>query len=344
MGRFDSKYITYKINLKLPEASRWDNVIRLEKSNTLKFFQVNNNFIYKIIGQKFGPLYKENGGLYVDEIESWSDRLDLSFGYIAAMNCQYSLYNWYEALRSKINIKDLFSKIKLPVFGCTAGIKWNYGLGMIHIRNMDWPLNRLGNSTRLFEFHRGKRKFYSVGVLGQIGVFSGMLPKKYAITINWAPVNEFPDFEGYDPSFLLRWVFENCDNYQEALNELKNNLLSTNVFFTISGVKEDEAAVIERTKSSSIIRKIKNHQIVQSNHFVYKKFNELNKFWEPLEESDSYIRKESLEKRMNKFKDDFSPLTLANCLDDKNVLDEYSYQQMLFIPKTGDLKLWRWID
>lgn len=351
MGDYVENYKTHLIDLKLPESIRWNEVIRKEKKNVKKFLKLNHSIIYRLIGSKFGEKYKKYEGLYIDEMESWAEGIEYTFGLISALNCQYSLYSWGVALMNKPRhkvlkiLKDLMSQIP----GCTTGIKWHKKMGMVHIRNMDWSLYGLGNATRLFKFKNGKREFYSVGVLGQIGVFSGMLPKKYAITINWAPISDFPDFNGYEPSMLLRWIFENCNTYEEALKELKRTPLATNVFFAISGTKDDDAAIVERTKNHSITRKIKNNCLVQSNHYVSNKFAELNSYYESLfsglENSDSYARKVALERRITSLKADFSASTIANCLDDEDVWDENStYQQMLFIPKTGDIKVWRWQD
>jgi hypothetical protein len=63
----------------------------------------------------------------------------------------------------------------------------------------------MGPATRLFRFHRGARKFVSVGVPGQVGVLSGILPYAYSVTINWAPPVAFPSFNLADP-FLYQKI------------------------------------------------------------------------------------------------------------------------------------------
>src|SRR5204863_9880658 len=109
---------------------------------------------------------------YSAEMQAWAEALNVSLGTITILNCAYELSH-------------------LP-FGCTAGVRWIEGMGMVHVRNLDWPLASMGNATRLFRFRRGEREFISVGIPGQVGVLSVMLPKAYSVTINWAPPASFP--------------------------------------------------------------------------------------------------------------------------------------------------------
>ena len=99
---------------------------------------------------------------------------------------------WVEALDPyvpafKVASYEL-SHLRVPkLLGCTAGVRWNDGLGMVHLRTLDWPLPSITEATRLFRFRRGSREFVVVGACGHVGVLSGMLPKAYSVTINWAP-------------------------------------------------------------------------------------------------------------------------------------------------------------
>src|SRR5258708_7349878 len=62
-----------------------------------------------------------------------------SRGTVTMLNCAYEL-----------------SHMRWPkLFGCTAGVRRVEGLGMIHVRNLDWPLASMGEATRLFRFHSG---------------------------------------------------------------------------------------------------------------------------------------------------------------------------------------------
>src|SRR6516162_8776918 len=105
------------------------------------------------------------------------------------------------------------------MFGCTTGVRWADGLGLVHVRTLDWPLPAMGSATRLFRFRRGAREFVAVGVPSQVSVLSGMLPGAYSVSINWAPPAAMPSFE-FGPAFLVRQTLETCDSYAAAVQAL----------------------------------------------------------------------------------------------------------------------------
>src|SRR4029077_19247286 len=157
------------------------------------------------------------------------DALGVSLGTVTVLNCAYEL-----------------SHLRWPkLFGCTAGVRWVEGLGLVHVRTLDWPLATMGAATRLFHFRRGARAFVAVGVPGHVGILSGMLPHAYSVTINWAPPAAFPTFD-FGPPFLLRVTLERCDSYDSGVQTLTFTPLSTSVFFTVCGTEIDQACVIER--------------------------------------------------------------------------------------------------
>src|SRR5262245_66183269 len=147
---------TQRINLDLPEPQRWAEVIardgdaarRLIKEASAAFERVP-----ELLRWIFARLYERSGGLYRDEMQSWAEALDVSLGTATMLNCAYEL-----------------SHLRWPkILGCTAGVRWIDGLGMVHVRTLDWPLPTMGTATRLFRFHRGAREFVCVGVPGQVG-------------------------------------------------------------------------------------------------------------------------------------------------------------------------------
>jgi predicted choloylglycine hydrolase len=338
---YTSKIKSYTIDLLLPEEERWQEVIKSERISARSFINKNYKSYYSLIAPYFSTMYKLYGGLYVDEMKSYSEALQIPLRKIILMNCLYSLWLLGEYLYLKKREIIRWPKI----FGCTAGISWIKGLGNTHLRNMDYDAEGLGNATRIFEFKQGKRKFITVGVLGMAGVLSGMLPKKYAVTINYAPTIEKPIFSGYEPLMLLREVFESCDSYEEAVAELKNTRLSTNVFYVVSGSKKGQACVIERTKRTSTVRKIKDNVLAQANHFnstKNKKHNAYLKCWSGKEwETDSLERQSGLEKEIEMLKGQASLSRLGECLDSEDVISSDTYQQMIFLTTKGEYKAWR---
>lgn len=342
-----NKIKTYTIDLSLPEEERWQEIIKSERISAISFINKNYKTYYSLLAPFISTNYKLYGGLYIEEMKSWSQKLQIPLRKIIFMNCLYSLWLLGEYLYLK---KGKLIRGPKSIFGCTAGITWIKGLGNIHLRNMDYDAVGLGNATRIFIFKQGKRKFITVGMLGLVGVLSGMLPKKYAVTINYAPTTEMPTFSGYEPLMLLREVFESCDSYEEAVAELKNSRLSTGVFYVVSGSKKGQACVIERTKRTSSIRKIKDNVLAQANHFnsaknkkhnVYLK-TEDSKQWHP--DTTTSERQVGLEKELVNLGENSSRKDFINCLNGEEVLDYYTYQQMIFLTTKGEYKAWRWVD
>jgi acid ceramidase len=213
----------YVIDLENDQAKRWAEVIAREKTVAGRLVEeAGKEFerVPELLRWVFARLYQALGGLYRSEMESWADALGVSLGTVTILNCAYEL-----------------SHLRWPkLFGCTAGVRWVEGLGMVHVRTLDWPLATMGAATRLFRFRRGARAFVSVGVPGHVGVLSGMLPGAYSVTINWAPPEAFPSFD-FGPAFLLRDTLETCDGYDAAVETLTRTQLSTSVFFAVCGTE-----------------------------------------------------------------------------------------------------------
>jgi predicted choloylglycine hydrolase len=239
------------------------------------------------------------------------------------------------------------SSVASRIFGCTAGVRWFNGLGMVHVRNLDWPLTNLGQATRLFRFRYGKREFVAVGIVGYVGILSGMLPGRYSVTINWAPPVSPPTFN-FGPTFLLREALEECDNYEEVVYRLKHTPLSTSVFFTVCGIHKGQACVIERTQTRASVRKLRGSVIVQANHHVVKGFAKNNKVLYETDEEDeesfcahSERRMAVLDSVLRKIRPPYVIDRVADVLNAKPVLNENTYQRMIFRPSTGVVKVWR---
>jgi hypothetical protein len=279
----------------------------------------------------FAGLYRRSGGLYQSEIASWAAALNVSVGTVTILNCAYEL-----------------SHLRWPkLFGCTAGVRWVEGLGMVHARNLDWPLATMGAATRLFRFRRGAREFVSVGVPGQMGVLSGMLPQAYSVTINWAPPAAFPSFD-FGPAFLLREVLETCDSYDTAISALTETRLSTSVFFAVCGARKGQACVIERTQGEAIVRPMPGPVLVQANHHVAGRFAKNNEdILKGSADEDLFslagsgMRADTLCGTLAELPLPCTPEIVANALNAAPVLNADTCQQMVFCPGSGEVMVWR---
>lgn len=328
---FQPNVPTYTIDLRVPEAHRWAEVIAREKEvagvlvrEAAKEFER----VPELVRCVFARLYKAFGGLYRGEMQAWSDALGVSLGTATMLNCAYELSH-------------------LPLFGCTAGVRWVEGVGLVHVRNLDWPLPTMGDATRLFRFERGSRAFVAVSVPGQVAVLSGMLPGAYSVTINWAPPSSLPSFE-FGPAFLLRDTLETCDTYEQAVRVLRDTKLSTSVFFTVCGTEPGQACVIERTANAAAVRPLDGPVLVQANHHVDALFTRHNAKLPPPESDEPEFSLPGSSERARVLGDALagvgSPCALdgaAGPLDSSAVLNRYTVQQMVFCPGTGDVRVWR---
>lgn len=228
----------------------------------------------------------------------------------------------------------------VPIFGCTTAVKKTNDRGLVLVRNLDWPLSRIGRATRVFRFVDGERSFVSVGIAGYAGVLSGMLPGRYAVCINWAPPLCPPKLSRTSPAILLRQALETCDTYTQAVRMLASTPLSTSVFFTVCGV--NEACIIERTQSSGFVRRLEEEALVQSNHFLHRPFRSANKNLDLDGETEclaySKERAELLKSRLERVK---TCQGAFGALD--RVRNEDTVQQMVFCPGTGEMKVGRWV-
>jgi hypothetical protein len=325
---------TYLIDLARSEATRWEEVISHEKPAATRLLQeAGRQFerVPELLRWVFARFYQRSGGLYRAEIESWARALGMSPGTVTILNCAYEL-----------------SHLRWPkLFGCTAGVRGVDGLGMVHVRSLDWPLAAMGAATRLFRFRRGAREFVSVGVPGHVGVLSGMLPRAYSVTINWAPPVAFPSFD-FGPAFLLRDTLETCDTYDAAVRTLTETRLSTSVFFTLCGTAQGQACVIERTQREAVVRRMSEPVLVQANHHVARQFVKNNA--DILEgETDEDVfslagssrRADTLKRTLDGMPAPCTLDALANALNGPSVLNRDTCQQMVFCPDNGDVKIWR---
>lgn len=327
----------YSIDLTKEEAARWTEVIERERGVAARLVAeaaADLERVPELFRWVFAQLYRASGGLYRGEIGSWAEGLGVSPGTATMLNCAYEL-----------------SHLRSPkLLGCTAGVRWIDGLGIVHLRNLDWPLRGLGDATRLFSFHRRHRHFVTVGVPGQVGVLSGMLPHAYSVTINWAPPASRPAFQ-FGPAFLLRDVLETCDRYEDAVKFLKRTRLSTSVFFTVCGIEKDQACVIERTQNEAVVREMTEGILVQANHHVAERFRRNNEELRQMEEGeeepfiqDSGKRMEALGRALEELSSCCLPEEAGKRLTAAPIRNQYTCQRMVFCPAANVVRVWRRIE
>lgn len=277
----------------------------------------------------FDLSYRFNGGAYRGEMIQMAKSMGVSPSTCVSLNCVYELSHLLGG--------------STP-FGCTAGVRWIPDVGMVHVRNMDWPLQNIGPATCLFQFGD---VFTSVGVAGMVSVVSGMVPKQYSVTVNWAPPVARPTWD-WGPLFHLRNVLETCSSYEDAVYELCTVELSTSVFYTVCGTKKGDACIVERTQEDYNVRGMDSSGVLtQANHFDSQgPFFHHNEVLCEEEEGyervidDSTARADGLKKKLMRA-DTYD--AAVRCLDYAPQQNEHSYQQMAFCPKRNKVEVWRYL-
>ena len=330
----------YDIDLTLPEDRRWDEVIAKELPAAKKLVEearadFDNVPYYNTV---LWPFRKALGwwyrrwGAYAGELGSWADALGMSYEDYVLLQFSYELSHaaeWYAYKRGDV--------ASVTPFGCTAGIHYKKGQGMVHIRNMDWPLTQLGQATRIFRFHTGRHEFIAVGILGKIGIISGMVPGNYSVTMNWAPPTGYPSL-GLPLSYVLREGLQNNQQFENGLRWLRNHPLPTNGMFAVCGVKPHEAEVVERLRDQYAVRNRRRASpLCVANHFESSPLINMNGVIEADQEILDYSkqRRDTLEKVLSAKSEADDIESWQYYLDEDPVLNDGTCQQMVFHPKTG---------
>ena len=327
------------VDLKREGAERWREIIQAELTVAKRLLTAALEEFpaaAKWTSGAFGVAFRQWQGPYIAELEAWAKALEVSFGEIAMVNCGYEYSHLSDAFTVALG------KLRKGIFGCTAAVLRIADDETVHVRNLDWPIQGMGPSTRVFEFIGGDHPFSVVGFPGFVGALSGMVPGEYSATINWAPPRQLPSFD-YAPAFLLRETFQTCRTYQAAMEKLKSTPLSADVFFTVCG--KDDGCVIERAQHSASLRPLKKGFVAQTNHRADS--NEDDEVMSHLKAGDFLVS--NTRQRLQDMNDSITASGLVNApwnecalfdaLDRGEVTNWETSQRMIFRPKTGELFL-----
>ncbi len=315
----------YHVSLGKKAERRWNEIIEYHHEDAVELMDNALDNFEDGLGNIWTPAaifiknllatgFKLSGGYFQDDIQALADDLGMSASDIIVANISYELSQAGELLA--------------PPSGCTAVVLKVPRVGLVHVRNLDWPLKGMGRTTIIIRFKKRGREIVAVTNPGLVGVLSGMVPKRFSVTLNWAPPNQRPRFK-LGPIFLIRWVLENARNYKEAVDYLCNTELAAQCFFMVVG-NEDEACVIERTIDDYALREYDSSPLVLTNHYVTDKFEHLNH--DEIESSVSRYR--SALRAARRYSKQNLKDTLK-ILGTRTTLHEQTVQQMAFAPKSG---------
>ena len=231
---------------------------------------------------------------------------------------------------------NLYYDILKFYFGCTA-FAFESSDGVLHARNLDWHTenNLLSEHSRVFNFQKdGKTIFRSVGWLGFIGVLSGVKKGKFSVTLNAVLSSDAPEY-AHPISFFLRDVLTSAESFEEAKKQLEVTTIASDCLLLLSGTKESQLSVIERTPKRFATRVADNGHVVVTNDYKYLK-NEFS--GESVLQSTSCGRYDRAKELLKKSK----PVNEQECLEilkDDSVMMNITVQQMVFNNKNGNIEL-----
>ena len=152
------------------------------------------------------------------------------------------------------------------LLGCTA-FAVNTPNGPIHARNMDWfsENNCLSEFTTITSFN-GPHPFQSVGWPGFAGVFSGIAPGRFTVTMNAALSNE-PQVPGQSIAILIRDALESCSDFAAAVELFSTTTITSDCLLLLTGPKANQMLVIERTPTNHAHRHPEDGQLILTNDF-----------------------------------------------------------------------------
>jgi hypothetical protein len=156
------------------------------------------------------------------------------------------------------------------LFACTTqAYEGPDGLPRIR-RTLDWPFHGLGQAVEMAWQSGPAGEFYNATWPGAVGVLSAMAPGRFCAVINQAPMKRringrlgfavdavinlrhaLASEGGWPPDHLLRYAFETCESFDEAIEMIAREPLARPTLFTLAGSKPGEMALVERTETEA---------------------------------------------------------------------------------------------
>ena len=275
-------------------------------------------------------------GSYRDDINAWSEWAVGDTSSVAVGNLMYEIMSVARRAGRLMGYSGL----------CTSVAFQKPHFGMLHARNLDWPLEGMRNSSILIDFVGAPAGPYTaVSVPGCVGVVSGCAKGRFSLSLNQAPATQSPSIFAVpaftSATFLLREVFESCHTYEEALEVLEHSSTPFPCFVQIVGAKKGEAAVVEISPgSTSGTYAFEGEPLGITNHFLDDEDFEDDEWEEDGEDyvTDSLPRLHSVERAAQRCK----PKSLAAAFAPVSrypVMNENTVQSMIMHPKSGTVLL-----
>ena len=237
---------TFQINLDLPPEDRWKEVILSKKA-----------FIQQYTQMAFQQLQKTDLSVLLTEIEQDTYFKDSDFSRELLGVAQYADMQYSEIF--------LMNFMYETFAGCTSIVFENSDGDLVLGHNLDYFFTvPIAKSIVQLEFYSGgSLVFKGQSVAGQIGVFTGLKPNGYALTLN-----QRSQFSSGDLVSRLRSLFSNeilpviynmrqglekTANFEEIVVQLSNVDLGSGCYFILSGIAHNEGIVITRSQDATLM-------------------------------------------------------------------------------------------
>ena len=83
----------------------------------------------------------------------------------------------------------------------------------------------------------------------------------------WPNLVPWPNLDWWPACFLLRYIFENCATFEDALEEIEITPVVAPVIITLIGPKKGQAVIIERGTNDYNIIEYENSALAVANHY-----------------------------------------------------------------------------
>lgn len=193
--------------------------------------------VLRVLDQPSRAWLVRHGNPHLAEIDAVAKKLDRPGAYFLSTN-----YEW----------------------GCTCRLaKAGDGGSVRLIRVLDWRTPGLGRNLVAAKVAAPAGLFVTLTWPGYTGVLSAMAPGRFSAALNQAPMRRptglFPlDWLGNrrrawrmayrPPAMLLREVFEQAADFDEAKAMLSSERIAAPAIFLIAGTRPDERVIIERSE------------------------------------------------------------------------------------------------
>ena len=333
----------YYIDLGLPSDERWDEMLAdrwaVKSANDLchaAYGAVPScvRWPVKIIAGKVSKFLGSGELDYTKDMDIWTDWAVGDGDLVRFAHLSYEVHRRY---------RNPFTWGGGP-FGCTSVSFWQPGVGMVHGRNLDWPLIAIRKHTIIIHFDGESGPFSAVTMPGFVGVLSGVAPGRFSVSLN---ANEDrlsswkPNFRGWCSNLLLRYVLQYCENFSDALELISSEPAFAPFFVQLTGTRKGEAAVIAVEPSgNNSVYEMGSFPLGVSNHYPDNEEYE-DECWEENQyeySTDSLKRYQKAVSSANACR----ARTLRGCssvMREKPVYNPMSFHSMVMHPKSGEIIL-----